>query len=297
MCFKDIMKTLPLVTVAVPSYNHENYIEQCIKSILNQTYHNIEIIVIDDGSTDKSPEILTALKEKYGFELIIQKNQGISKTINNILRTYARGKYFAICASDDYWPPEKIEKQVTFMENNRFYPMCYGKTYYVNENSQLETKYDFLNLNLRGGHVFEDILCFKLHPPVNYMFRTEVFQEIGYYDENNKAEDYYMNLKISEKYAIGFLNEFLSFYRTPSVIERVEKFDVVSDAHFITLQDYKYHPLYFKARRIVYLRKFDMFSGFKSMKRKALLNLFKSINLFYHRRFLIACIKMFFFWK
>lgn len=287
----------PLVSVIIPSYNHGKYITQCIESIINQTYRNFELIVIDDGSTDNSAEVLNCLKSEYGFKLIIQKNHGISYTLNRGIREFAHGKYLAMCASDDFWTPNKLETQVNFMEANRFYPMCYGKTYYVNEDSKLINMDSVLKKEYYGGWLFEDIFLFKLDLPVNCLFRRSIFEEVGFYDDNMAAEDYYMDLKISSKYSIGFVDEFLGYYRITDIPFKSIRFDRISDSHLKTIELYKDHKYYKKAKAIVYLRKFDVFSGYSYLKKKAISNIVMALPQFYHKRFLISCIKLLFFWK
>ena len=287
----------PLVSIVVPSYNHERFITECIESIVNQTYKNIELTVIDDGSKDNSLRILKELQAKYEFNLVFQENHGIAYTLNRGLKEYSHGKYFACCASDDYWALDKIEKQVNFMESNYFYPMCYGKTFYVDEDSNILANMDFNNRILKGGWLFEDILLFRIHPPVNYMFRTSIFSEIGYYKENILAEDYYMNLKISNKYAIGFLNEYLGYYRFTNIPLKIKRMELVSNSHLMSIELYKDNHLYKKAKTIVYVLNFCNYSGKTKNKVKAITYLFKSITLFYHKFFIISCIKLVLKWE
>lgn len=287
----------PLVSVIVPSYNHEKYITQCIESIINQTYTNFELIVIDDGSKDRSPEILKRLQEKYNFTLITQENIGLSATLNKALKEYVKGKYVSICASDDYWVLNKLELQVNYMEQHPNVPMCYGKSHYVIENSDPINEYDCSNDNLFGGDLFEDIFLFKLHPPVNYLHKTTIFNEIGYYDKDIYAEDYYMNLKIAKKYKIGYIEEYLSYYRLDYCFQKVIRFDKVSDSHLMSIEGYKDHPSYKKAKTLVYLRKFATFAPYKAHKGIAFKNLLKSISFFHKRAFILASIKFVLFWK
>jgi len=287
----------PLVSIIVPCYNHERYITECIESIINQTYKNIELTVIDDGSRDNSLQVLNELKKKYKLNLVSQENHGIAFTLNRGIKEFSSGKYLTFCASDDFWTPTKIEKQVDFLENNYFYPMCYGKTFYVNEESTLFEDYDNANRHLKGGWLFEDIILFKIHPPVNYMFRTRIFEELGYYDEEILAEDYYMNLKISNKYPIGFIDEFLGYYRLTELTAKVERWELVSNSHLKTIELFKENDLYERAKAKVYLRNFELFARYKKHKVKAISYLLKSISLFYDKLFILACISLIFKWK
>ncbi|MBQ8784417.1 MAG: glycosyltransferase family 2 protein [Alphaproteobacteria bacterium] len=106
------------VTVVIPVYNVEKYLEQCLDSVINQTYKDIEIICINDGSTDNSITIL----EKYALsdnriKIISQTNQGISAARNAGIKV-ATGKYITFLDSDDFLSRDAIEKMVTAIENN-----------------------------------------------------------------------------------------------------------------------------------------------------------------------------------
>ncbi len=114
-----------LVSVVIPLYNAEKYIEETMQSILNQTYQNIEIIVVDDGSKDQSPTIVKELQRKHPEKVryIHQKNQGVSVARNTGIE-HANGEYVAFLDSDDLWHPSKIEKQVQSMHLNNM-DACY----------------------------------------------------------------------------------------------------------------------------------------------------------------------------
>jgi alpha-1,3-rhamnosyltransferase len=205
----------PLVSVIVPSYNHEAYIEECILSIINQTYKNIELIVIDDGSTDQSRVILEQLQRQYGFVLAYQDNQGISKTLNKAIRQYAHGKYITGSASDDFMTPDKIEKQVNYLESDPECLLVFGKVHMVDKNSQI----------IEGLTVvapvedpvkdvqFERLIERNCIPAATVMFRRESWDRCGGYDENSYIEDWGLWLEFAHSGKIVYLNEYFSFYR------------------------------------------------------------------------------------
>lgn len=203
-------KNLPLVSVVVPCYNHEKYVKETIESIINQTYKNIELIVIDDGSKDNSAMVIQELADRYGFTFIHRPNKGLSATLNEGIKL-SKGKYFCACASDDMYMLDKIEKQVQFMESNPEYGMCYGKIIEFDETGykkQREIK------NAKSGWIFEDLLMFNfVMPAVTTMIKKEIYETIGLFDETLFIEDYDMWLRIANKYQIGFINEFLAYYR------------------------------------------------------------------------------------
>ena len=204
-----VKENMPLVSVIVPCYNHEKYVEETIESIVNQTYKNIELIVIDDGSKDASPQIIEKLSKKYSFKFIHRPNKGLSATLNEGIKL-SNGKYFSACASDDIYLLDKIEKQVQFMEDNREYGACYGKIILIDDKGNQTKEY---HIDPKSGWIFDDLLNRCLIPSVSSFIKREVFETVGDYDENSWIEDWDMWLRISEKYQIGYLNEFLAYYR------------------------------------------------------------------------------------
>lgn len=107
---------MPLLSVVIPSYNHELYIEKAIKSVLNQTYDNIELIIIDDGSKDKSVDIIKSVKDER-IKLVCQQNSGAHNAINKGLEM-AKGEYLAILNSDDIYDKKRFQIMINELENN-----------------------------------------------------------------------------------------------------------------------------------------------------------------------------------
>ena len=203
-------KKSPLVSVIVPSYNHEKYIEETIESIVNQTYKNIELIVIDDGSKDNSVQILEELSKKYNFNLITQENKGLSRTLNKGIKL-SKGKYICLCASDDILVLNKLEIQVNFMENNPQYAIVYGKKINFYQNG---LKRHINNKNFRSGNIFNDLFLQKFSiPAVSIMYKKIIFEEVGGFDTDLAVEDFDMALRIAKKYEIGYIDEYFYYYR------------------------------------------------------------------------------------
>lgn len=233
-----------LITVIVPCYNHEKYIVECLASIYDQTYKEFQWIVVDDGSKDNCPEILKKYQSEFGYELILQENKGVAQTLTDTIKNYAIGKYISLCASDDFWVSEKLEWQLDFMENNPECAMCYGRCYEVDADSK--TLPVVMQHNLRGGYVFEDIICQKFHPPVNYMIKLEVLNEFGYFKNGVVAEDFYMNCLIASKYPIGFMDKYLSYYRVERLDKKRDPY-VLLKSHRETIDLFKNYDIYRKA--------------------------------------------------
>ena len=116
------MKNKPLVSFLIPYYNHKQYIGQTLDSILNDTYPNKEIIIINDGSTDTDISVINNWIERHSSTLpikfISRENKGITKTFNELART-SKGKYIVFCASDDYLINDTISNRVSILEKNQ----------------------------------------------------------------------------------------------------------------------------------------------------------------------------------
>ena len=204
----------PLVSAIIPSYNHENYIEECVLSIVNQTYKNIELIVIDDGSTDRSREILERLQKQYGFVLVFQENHGVCKTMNKAIRL-GHGKYISGSGSDDFLALDKIEKQVRFLEENPDYDMVFGKVYMVDEKSQIiENLKIFEPFNEPVKDIPFDLLIENNRiPAMTVTMRRDIWEKCGGYSENTIIEDFDLWLKIAYYGKIAYLNDYFAYYR------------------------------------------------------------------------------------
>ena len=113
------------VSVIIPAYNHQKYVQDTIKSIINQTYQNIELIIIDDGSTDRTWQKILEMKadcEKHfkNAHFETKENEGTTRTLKKLL-SLANGEYVYIIASDDIIKPSAIEKQVDFLNKKKFF--------------------------------------------------------------------------------------------------------------------------------------------------------------------------------
>jgi alpha-1,3-rhamnosyltransferase len=203
------LDNLPLVSVLIPSYNHEKYVGEAILSVVNQTYKNIELIVIDDGSTDSSPKIISKLQETYKFIYIQRENKGLIKTLEE-LRKIARGKYISLFSSDDKYALEKIEKLVKFMENNYNNGMVYSKIITIDNLSNVGNQ---ISEHYKSGNIFDDLVKGEFFiNGLTALIKKEVYDQF-YYDSSIYIDDLQIWLKIAEKYEIGFVDEYLAYYR------------------------------------------------------------------------------------
>lgn len=169
------MSSKPLVSVTIPCYNAEKYVESAVCSIMNQTYKNLEIIITDDCSTDKTFEILQRLaKEDSRIKLYKNEtNLKIVKTLNNMI-FQANGKYIARMDADDVSLPERIEKQVLFLEQNSDFSFCGTNAYHIDENGKTIDK-SVLPETFEDNKFFLKFYSTFYHPTV--MIRSDVYKK------------------------------------------------------------------------------------------------------------------------
>lgn len=202
------------VSVILPCYNAEKYLEQSILSILNQTYQYFELIIINDGSTDNSTEILEKYAKSDNRIIIInQSNEGIVSALNKGIRI-STGKYCARMDADDIAIIDRIEKQVNFLENNPNIFVVGGQGYVIDEDGD---KIRPLTVLTNHNDIDRDLLNnfnkkAMIHPAV--MFRThEISMLGGYREEFIWAEDLDLFLRVSEIGKLANLQDTVLYYR------------------------------------------------------------------------------------
>lgn len=214
----------PLVSVIIPSYNHEKYVEQSIMSVINQTYKNIELIIIDDGSKDKSPYLIKELINRVdSFRIIfeVQNNMGLCKTLNKAIRM-ANGEFIAILASDDMYLPNRIEECVNILSNSKA-NVCavYSDGFIIDENGRKISKYserlkvpysERLKVSL-GKNTYKELLIRNWIPALSVLYRKSSLLECGLFDENIEIEDYEIVLRLSQMFKFKSIYKPLFLYR------------------------------------------------------------------------------------
>ncbi|MGO4677626.1 glycosyltransferase family 2 protein [Bosea sp. 2YAB26] len=206
-------KTQQLVSVIVPTYNRAHFVGQAITSVLNQTYENIELLVIDDGSTDHTAEVVGSFDDPRLNYIRLDRNVGRSAARNKGLES-ARGYYVTFLDSDDYYLPAKIEIQVQFLNENPQYGMVYTASgCFTDEDSPI----NYLYRAPVSGDIYPEIAFFKpltiTLPTV--MLRKEVVGKVGGFDEcMSRFEDTDYWRRISRHFRIGAIDEVTVHVRT-----------------------------------------------------------------------------------
>lgn len=221
------MREIPLVSICTPCYNHEQYLSDYFEALINQTYKRIELIIIDDQSTDRSVEIIQSympkLKERFErvyFE-VNEHNLGITKNCNKIL-SKMQGDYYKGLASDDLLREDAIEKMVDYLESHPEVSVCISNGYEVPDKfkygSSLYGCKRIYTKNIEGfltdnAKKMEKLLNRNFISAPTVMLRSSLFSIYGYFDEKIKFEDYEYWLRIGDTEQFGYLNEYLIFYR------------------------------------------------------------------------------------
>lgn len=203
----------PLVSVIISSYNHEKYIEECLLSVINQSYPNIELIVVDDGSNDNTAKKIEVLQEKYGFSFHAQENQGLAKTLNSCIAR-ANGEFVAPFGSDDVMLPERVATQVEYMQGKPEVGVCAGNIEQIDSRGNPLPK---RNKNRPFRRLdFDDIFCAKKDgaPAPTLLFRKDILLSVGGFDPQIEIEDLPILLKITKAGCfVDVLQETLAKYR------------------------------------------------------------------------------------
>ncbi len=201
------------VSVVIPTFNREGFIEQCVVSALQQSKKPDEVIVVDDGSSDKTWDVLRTLgfsdskEERNSLRYIFQGNKGVSAARNLGIKA-AKFRYIAFLDSDDLWLEKKLEKQISSLESQSIrYRLSHTNEIWVRNGVRVNAH---LKHEKNGGDIF--IQCLKLCciSPSSSLVDRSVFDDFGFFDENLPAcEDYDFWLRFCAFEDVHFVNEHL----------------------------------------------------------------------------------------
>jgi alpha-1,3-rhamnosyltransferase len=213
----------PLVSVLMAAYNHERYVEDSVRSIWAQTYPNLELIVIDDGSRDATPDILRRLAadSPIPMRLEVQTNVGTTRTMNRAF-SMANGEIIAFSASDDRLLPHHVETLVTaLLAAPPETGLVFGDMYIIDENGKRTDRY-FRMIKPRDGWVYEDFMLRRCAAPgLAAVVPAAVFREVGGYNENSQIDDIEFLMRIARKHPFLYVNSVVAEYRGQHQGERL----------------------------------------------------------------------------
>jgi glycosyltransferase involved in cell wall biosynthesis len=197
---------MPEVSVIIPTYNSAQFLDEALQSVFDQTFKDFEVIVIDDGSTDQTKQVL----EKYGDRIryIFQENGGPAKARNRGIKE-SSGKYVAFLDADDVWLPLKLEKQVNTFRHHPELAMVFTEHSSFNEKGVFQTSLG-KKKKLLNGDIARNIFLHSGVATPTVMVRKEVFSKIGLFEEElQMAEDDNMWIRIAANFKVELIDESL----------------------------------------------------------------------------------------
>jgi alpha-1,3-rhamnosyltransferase len=204
----------PLVTVVIPSYNHQAYVAQSVKSVFSQTYKEIELIVIDDGSSDASEKVIQKLMRGNKFKFIVRKNKGLAATLNEGIRL-AKGQYICFLASDDYFMPKRVEHAVSRLKGSEDDLIAvYTNGFVIDYKNKKLSKFSDIYPRPMVGDVYSNLIVSNWIPAMGITYKTNLLKKFMF-DEHFKIEDHALYLKIfkGNKFKIIFYKGYDFCYR------------------------------------------------------------------------------------
>jgi glycosyltransferase involved in cell wall biosynthesis len=200
---------LPKVSVIIPTYNRAHMVKDTIDSVLNQTYKNVEIIIIDDGSLDNTLDVLKVYNDK--IKVLKQENKGNSAARNKGL-LYATGEYVAFLDDDDQWMETKLETEVQYLEQNSSLAFVYvAVDLFDNANKIVGVRKKYSDEDCSFDRLYQN--CTIISPSAALIRRANL-DAIGNFDERlTQSSDYDLWLRLARKYPFGYIDEILARYR------------------------------------------------------------------------------------
>lgn len=245
----------PFFSIVIPTYNRRVLLEKCVNSVLNQTFTDFEIIVIDDGSKDGTDEFIASLEtKKINLKYRYHKNHGVSFSRNKGIKI-AKGKWIAFLDSDDWWKPTKLERMAEYINKYPDIKIFHTEEIWYQRGRLLPQK---VKHKKPTGFVYKHSLplcCISLSTAV---VAKEVFDDVGLFDETMEAcEDYDLWLRATAKYAVKLIPETLTLkdggrpdqlsmsvwgldrYRIQALDKMLSSGSVPSEYYDITLKELK----------------------------------------------------------
>lgn len=232
-------KNNPLVSVIIPTYNQSNFIGDAIKSVLEQSYPNLELIIIDNYSEDDTEKIVRSFSDQR-VQYFKFSNNGIISASRNFGITKSRGEYIAFLDSDDIWLKDKIVKQIELFNKDSLIGLTFCPFKIISTDSLLNGRVLGFNKKKILGHHYEQLICNNFIISSSAMVRTSVIKELGGFDEAAQlrcVEDGDLWLRIARKYKIANIPEVKGIYRIHSINlsmdgQRLQRVFTLLEKHF-----------------------------------------------------------------
>ncbi len=194
----------PLVSVIIPTFNRAGWLSESIDSVLHQTHPSVELIVVDDGSTDHTPDVVQAFGDRLTY--LQQPNRGVSAA-RNVGVAASRGTWVAFLDSDDLWQPSKVAAQVAVFQARPYIQVCYTDEIWIRHGVRVNPKRIHQKYS---GWLFEPSLPRCIISPSSVMMHRELWARLGGFDERLPAcEDYDLWLRMTSRVPVILVREAL----------------------------------------------------------------------------------------
>lgn len=188
------------ISVVIPTFNRAHTLERCLDSVLKQTLLPLEVIVVDDGSTDETESLL----KKYGEKIVYLKteNRGVSAARNHAVKN-SHGDWIALLDSDDEWLEKRLEEQANLLKIFPNLNLVHGEEIWIRNGKRVNQK----KIHKKsGGYIYQNCLPLCCISPSASLIRKKTYEELGGFDEDYPVcEDYDFWLKLTSKYEVGFV--------------------------------------------------------------------------------------------
>jgi glycosyltransferase involved in cell wall biosynthesis len=206
---------MPLISIAIPSYNHGQYIQKTIQSVIDQDYEFIELIIVDDGSADESIDVIRSMVPAcearfVRFEFRVRPNKGLAATLNEMLE-WASGTYFSGIASDDILLPHKTSTLLRCIEGRAEFAGVFASCYRIDAGGRRIGTVKTIGESCS----FEDLMCRRRNPIApTQLLKLDCLKRVGGYKTDLFIEDFYMWLALTVNGSrLGFIDSILVEYR------------------------------------------------------------------------------------
>jgi len=241
----------PAVSVIIPVRNCADTIRESLQSVFDQDFSDYEIIVVDDGSTDKTMDILSSFADR--IKILRQQGRGAASA-RNLAINHSRGRYLAFLDADDSWFPSKLFLQYDYLEKHPEIGLVYSDLSTFNKAGECSSSYDSHHRKVYQGRVFAELLLKNFIGTITVVARRECFDKVGLFPEEfTHSSDWHQWLRIARYYPIGYINIPLAHYRwsESSLTSRMEvpypsRLRVLKDMRRIFPDYFRKHPSLFR---------------------------------------------------
>lgn len=200
----------PKVSVVIAAYNKAGLTVRTVESVLSQTYPNLEIIVVDDGSTDNTKQRLASYGKKIKY---VYKQNGGACSARNLGIKLSQGEYIGLLDCDDLYFPQKIDRSITYLRENPQFGFVYSAAYYIDQDDNILRKYaDYKNPYI--GWISQNLVVRNFICNSTVVIRKSCFDKAGFFDQAIfTPADWDMWIRLSQNYQAGYIREALTKYR------------------------------------------------------------------------------------